>query len=305
MLKRYKENPILKPLKEHPWESQRVFNCAAIYENGKVHIVYRAQGENNVSRLGYASTSDGFHIDERLHYPIFEPSYHYYENHGCEDPRITKIGNTFFMTYTAYGKFFRWRRAAKTRLAQIGLTTISVDDFLNQNWNWDERIYPYPRVDNKNCVLFPEKIKGKYVMYHRIPPHIWIGYSDNPKDWSASFHKILMSPRKEWEAIKVGAGAPPIKIKQGWLFVYHAVDDTYTYRLGLALIDKEDPEKIIRLDKPILEPKEDYEKNIVFTCGAIVMDEILFVYYGADDRVIGVATAELSELLYEFEKLKK
>ncbi|MFH1327884.1 MAG: glycosidase [Candidatus Bathyarchaeota archaeon] len=301
MFKRYEKNPVLKPLKDHAWESKRVFNCAAVYEKGKVHIVYRAQGEDGISRLGYASSFDGYRIDERLDLPIFSPATHF-ETFGCEDPRVTKIENDYYMCYTAYSKFRRWSRVnSKMRLAQAGLTSISVNNFFGQEWSWKKRVYPFPLTDSKNMVLFPRKFNGKYVVYHRIPPHIWIAYSDNLEDWSQSHHKIVMQPRETWENVKIGAGAPPIKTEKGWLFVYHGIDEHFTYRLGLALIDPDDPETVRRSRKPIFEPKEKYEQNIVFSCGAVVMDGKLFIYYGAADRVIGVATADVSELLSLFE----
>lgn len=305
MLRRYKNNPILKPIKDHPWESKRVFNCAAVYDGGAIHILYRAQGgENGVSKLGYACSSDGYHIDERLKKPVFSPlPDNFFEAFGCEDPRLTKMGDKYYMCYTAYGRFRRWRRAgSKMRLAQVGITSISVEDFLNRRWNWGARIYPFPRVDSKNCALFPERVNGLYAIYHRIPPHVWIAYSAKIDDWSNSNHKIVMSPREPWESMKVGAGAPPIKTEKGWLIVYHGVDDEFTYRLGLALADLRNPEKVVRLKEPILEPKEDYEGRIVFSCGATVMDGRLFVYYGANDRVVCVATANVSELLGLFEE---
>ena len=163
MLKRYDKNPILKPVKGHPWESKRVFNCAAVYEEGKVHLIYRAQGEDEVSRLGYASSSDGYHIEERLDSPIFSPMHHFEES-GCEDPRLTRIRDNYYMCYTAYGKTRRWYRTDKARLAQVGITSISVDDFLNRRWIWGKRMYPLPLVDSKNCILFPRKFKGKYTI---------------------------------------------------------------------------------------------------------------------------------------------
>jgi len=248
MLERYGKNPILKPIKEHPWESKRVFNSAAVYDKGKVHIVYRAQGEDDISRLGYASSSDGYHIDERLDSPIFAPAEER-EKLGCEDPRITKLGDKYYMCYTAYGKTQRWCKVDKTRLAQIGMTYISVSDFLNHRWRWGTRIYPLVQVDSKNCVLFPRKFRGKYVIYHRIPPHIWIAYSNSLGDWSKSYHRAIIQPREKWECIKIGAGAPPIETEKGWLFVYHGVDENFTYRLGLALIDRNNPEKVLRSKK--------------------------------------------------------
>jgi len=301
MLQRYERNPILKPLHDHLWESKRVFNCAAVYEKGKVHLVYRAQGEDEVSRLGYACSSDGYHIDERFDSPIFSPAHHF-ESFGCEDPRITRITDDYHMCYTAYGKTRRWDRTEKIRLAQIAITSIHVNDFLGHRWNWRKRVYPLPLVDSKNCVLFSRKFGGKYAIYHRIPPHIWVGYSDRLEDWSNSYHRIVMQPQETWEGTKIGAAAPPIETDRGWLLLYHAVDLSFTYRLGVGLIDLENPEKVTRAATPILEPRENHERNIVFSCGAVVLDGKLFVYYGADDRTICVATCSIPEVLSAVER---
>jgi predicted GH43/DUF377 family glycosyl hydrolase len=301
MLERCAENPILEPIKEHPWESARVFNCAATYEKGKVHIVYRAQGEDNISRLGYAVSSDGYHIDYRHDSPIFSPLQHF-ETFGCEDPRITKIDDRFYMCYTAFGRVQRWHEVySKMRLAQVAITSIPVSRFIGHKWIWGKRVFPIPQVDSKNCVLFPKKFDGKYAIYHRIPPHIWVSYSDSLDDWSKSCHKIVVSPQEKWEYKKIGSGPPPIETKKGWLFVYHGVDESFTYRLGLALIDRNNPEKMRKLRRPIFEPREDFERSIVFCCGAVQLDGKIFVYYGADDRSVGVATADVSDLLSLFE----
>jgi len=301
MLKRYKGNPILKPIKEHPWESLMVYNCASVYEGGKVHIIYRAQGEKGgTSRFGYAASKDGFHMDERLPEPIFEPDPgNEFESCGCEDPRLTLIGERIYMCYSAIGEIPRMQKYSRT--IQVGMTSIKVADFLNRRWNWAKRVYPFPRVDNKNACLFPEKIGGKFVMYHRIPPHIWVAYSDNLENWYGL--KIVMSPKEDWEYFKLGVGASPIKTEKGWLFIYHAVDSELHYRLGLALIESENPGEIIwRSKNPILEPEKEYElkgvvPNVVYTCGAVVIGDTLFVYYGGADTVICVATAKVSELL--------
>jgi len=301
MLKRYSGNPILQPIKEHPWEALMVYNCAAVYEEGKIHLVYRAQGSpEGVSSLGYARSSDGFQIEERLASPVFEPEPgNEYERFGCEDPRLTRIGNRFYMTYSAYGRVPNM--AAEARLVQIGMTSISVKDFVKKNWRWSERGYPLLRVDNKSAVLFPEKIQGKYVMYHRIAPYIWVSYSTDLRNWFG--HKIVMTPEEEWEYFRVSAGAPPIRTKKGWFLIYHGVDSKYCYRLGFVVIDRENPEKIIYRPKtPILEPEEKYERsgvvpNAIFNCGAVVVDDELFIYYGAADTVVAVATANMSEIL--------
>ena len=291
MLEKFEGNPILKPTPENSWESKCVFNCASFYDEGKVHIVYRAMGEDNISHLGYASSLDGFTIDERLPEPIFCPEGKF-EAQGCEDPRITRVNSEYCMFYTAYDG----------HTAQIGQTTIKVDNFLAREWKWRKRIYPFPRVNNKDVVLFPEKIKGKWVLYHRISPHIWVAYSDDLIHWEDS--NIVISPRGSgWEKLKVGAGAPPLKTSRGWLFIYHAVDEAKVYRLGLALISLDDPEEIIyRSKEPILMPDRECERkgdvpNVVFTCGAFIKDKRLFVHYGGADTVICAATRRLNELL--------
>jgi len=291
MLEKYKGNPILAPLPQNAWESKCVFNAATFYDQGKVHIVYRAQDQDNISRFGYASSTDGFRIDERLSKPIFDTGGEF-ELKGCEDPRITKIGKEYYMFYTAYNG----------HVAQIGQAVIKVDDFLAHKWRWGKRIYPFPRVDNKDVVLFPEKINGKWVIYHRISPHVWVAYSDDLVHWKDS--NIVISPRSNsWENDKVGGGAPPIKTPRGWLFIYHAKDKKEVYRLGFVIVDSNNPEKVIyRSKEPILEPGEEFEKtgevsNVVFTCGAFVKGMRLFVYYGGADKVICVATQKLRDIL--------
>ena len=298
---RYKNNPILTPIKEHSWEAFMVYNCGAIYEAGKVHLIYRAQGEKGgVSRFGYASSKDGFHIDERLSEPIYAPlPGNEFELYGCEDPRLTLLGDRIYMCYSAIGELSCMTSYAKT--IQVGMTSISVSDFLSHRWNWSSRIYPLPRVDNKNACLLPEKVGGKYVMYHRLPPHIWISYADDLEHWYDL--KILMSPQNEWEYFKVGLGPSPIKTERGWLFIYHGVDNKLRYRLGLAFLDLNNPSKVIwRSSEPILEPEEEFEKkgvipNVVYSCGAVAIGDMLFIYYGAADTVICVATTKLSTIL--------
>lgn len=301
VLNRFKGNPILAPKEENPWESVMVYNCAAIYEGGKVHILYRAQGsKGGVSRIGYASSKDGFHIDQRLDKPIFGPDpASDLESLGIEDPRLTRIDDRIYLNYSAYGTSMGMVFPLKR--VQIGITSILVNDFLNKKWNWSKRQYPFYMVDNKNSFFFPEKFNGKYVLVHRIPPHMWIAYSDDMQNWENQ--KIILSPKFEWEYFKIGGGAPPIKTDKGWILVYHGVDKQMQYRLGLALLDLEDPGKVLaRYEKPFLEPETDYEicgvvPNVTFTCGVVAIDDTLFVYYGGADTVICVATAKIKDVL--------
>lgn len=301
MLTRFKGNPILKPVSENSWEARMVYNCAAIYEGGKVHLVYRARGvDGGVSRFGYASSKDGFHIDERLPEPIFTGNPNSdLECFGCEDPRLTRIGNRIYMCYTAYGLVPNITRRVNS--IQLGMTSISVDDFLKKRWNWEKPWYPLYRVDNKDAFLFPEKVNGNYVLYHRIPPHMWVSYSKDVKKFGNA--EMLMTIKPGWESFKIGGGAPPIKTEKGWLIVYHGVSSKFHYQLGLALASLDNPSKILwRYNKPFLSPTEDYEKhglvpNVVFTCGTVVIKDTLFVYYGGADTVICVATAKIKDIL--------
>lgn len=302
MLKRYEGNPILRPIKEHDWEAMCVFNAAVYYQDG-VHIIYRGMGLDKVSKLGYAFSKDGYRIDKRLTQPIYQPVDEK-EKRGCEDPRLTRLGDRLYMSYAGFDG----------KKAHVCLASIKVADFLNNEWNWERYGCILPRLpvshkDDKNACLFPEKVKGRYVLMHRIPPDIWLSYSDDLKSWDA--HKVIARPRPGlWDEAKVGAGGPPIKTKEGWLCIYHGVawrDEEKkrfgTYRLGMMLLDLEDPEKVLFRSKyPILEPEQEYEEqgyvaDVVFTCGTVLIGDELFCYYGGADTVICLAKIKLDELL--------
>ncbi len=298
-LERYEGNPIITPIEGHDWESKTVFNCAAVHLAGKVHIVYRARDKGNISRLGYAVSEDGFKIEERLKEPIYMPQSDI-EKYGCEDPRISVVGDRLRMSYTAYGET-PGMEAKGRRSIQIAMTSISIEDFLRREWNWSKPYYPFPGVDDKGAVIFPEEFRGTYVMYHRIPPHIWVAYSEDLVHWYNS--NILLSPRYDWDYFKIGTGGAPIKTDHGWLVIYHAVDKDMVYRLGYAVTAIDDPINVIyRHPEPILEPEKEFEtqgdvSNVVFTCGAVLIGDTVFVYYGGADTVICVATAKLEDFL--------
>ena len=294
-MKRYQHNPILEPIGTHAWESRLVFNAAAFAANNRVHILYRAMGDDNVSRIGLASSSDGYNIDERLPLPVFNPS-NDAEKDGCEDPRLTLFDDTLVMAYTAFGIH------SQHSVYQIGLTSIRMDDFLARRWQWGERLLAFPGIHNKDAVLFPEKIKGDYVMFHRIEPDVCIARSDDLRRWYGL--KFVLGPRESgWDSWKVGAAGPPILINEGWLLIYHGVNADKVYSLGVALLEKNNPENVIyRSEEPILTPTENYERfgkvpNVVFSCGQVMMDDQLLIYYGGADTVLSVATCELGELL--------
>ena len=294
-MKRYSNNPILEPIGAHTWESNLVFNAAVFASSNRVHILYRAMGTDNVSRLGLASSLDGYNIDERLPLPVFSPSNNT-ESQGCEDPRISQFGDSLIMAYTAYGIH------SQHQVYQIATTSISMDDFLARRWRWGERIRAFPGIHNKNAALFPQKFNGDYVMFHRLEPDICIARSDDLRRWYGL--KYVLGPReKGWDSWKVGAAGPPFLVNEGWLLIYHGVSMDRVYSLGVVLLSKDDPEQVLyRSDEPILTPIEDYERfgkvpNVVFSCGQVMMDDQLLIYYGGADSSLCVANVEQAELL--------
>jgi predicted GH43/DUF377 family glycosyl hydrolase len=332
-LERFDGNPILKPEPKYWWESKATFNPGALYEAGKVHLVYRAIGDSDVSVLGYASSIDGFHIDEQLHEPIYVPrepfegvgliypvpsfaqrTYVPMEEDedyvsgggwgGCEDPRLTKIDDRVFMTYVAFDGYSPPR---------VALTSIHINDFLAKSWQWQMPVLiSPPGVVDKNACILPEKINSKYVIFHRIFPNILIDFVDDLNfDGKTRFLKgeFRIRPRAAyWDSRKVGAGAPPIKTKDGWLLIYHGIGerDPGRYKIGAMLLDLKDPTRVLaRSKEPILEPEvwyenEGWKSGVVYPCGAVVMGDRLLVYYGGADRVACVASAKLDELLNHF-----
>ncbi|UCE19467.1 MAG: glycosidase [Gemmatimonadota bacterium] len=283
-IKRYSGNPILKPNPCHDWESLNVFNAAIVHHNALFHMLYRAQGSNYISRLGYAVSSNGFDW-LRLDKPVFSPE-NEYEVRGVEDPRLTRIEDTFYIVYAGYSD-----NGTRVCLA-------STENFIT----WKRYGVILPDQDDKDAALFPEKNGDRYCMIHRIPDDIWIAYSDDLVHWTD--HQIIMRPRKgNWDSTRIGAAGPPLKTEHGWLFIYHGYNEKRSYRLGVALLDSKDPSKIIAWPKePILEPEETWEMhgdvpNVVFSCGAVEVDNTYYVYYGGADRVIAVATIPKADLL--------
>ena len=305
-LTRAKENPIIQPIKEHPWESKATFNPGALYLQGKVHIIYRAMSQDNTSTFGYATSVDGIHIDYRSPEPIYTPREKFEQklmpggNSGCEDPRLTKSGNRIYMFYTAYNG---------RNPPRVAVTFISVRDFLMQNWIWSNSVLVSPpQFDNKDAFLFSGAIDEKYICVHRLGNCIDYDFCDNLekklKDnlWLEEHRWI--EPRKGWwDSVKVGAAAPPFRTRGGWIMLYHGVSEDAVYRVGAVLLDLKNPVKILaRTIYPIFEPETPYERggqvsNVVFPCGNVVIGDDLYVYYGGGDHVVGVATVKVKKLL--------
>lgn len=310
LLIRFAENPIIAPLKNHPWESKYTFNAGAISIADKIHILYRAMGQDETSVLGYAQSTDGLHLTQRLNQPVYSPREQFEIKHrggfsGCEDPRLTVIGNNIYMCYTAYDGI---------NPPRIAISTINTNHFLAQCWNWTKpKLISAPGIDNKDSCILADKIHGKYAIFHRIPPCIWIDYVDDLEfgDQYLGGHP-LMGPRvNSWDNLKIGLNGPAEKTSEGWLLLYHGVSkEDDQYRMGAALLDLENPLKVTaRLHNPIFEPKswyenEGYRPGTVFSNGQVIKDDILYVYYGASDKYLGVATCPLDAILDALKKGK-
>ncbi len=311
MMARFEGNPIISPIPEHSWESKYTFNAGAIYVGDKIHILYRAMGDDDTSVLGYASSTDGLHIDERLLEPVYTPREGFEIKHnpgfsGCEDPRITRIDDTIYMCYTAYDGINNPR---------IGLSSISVPDFVERKWNWTRpKLISAPGMDNKDSCIMPQKINGNYVVLHRLPPCIWIDFvtdlefDDN--HWLGG-HPLLTPRVNSWDNLKIGLNGPPEKTEDGWLLLYHGVSkEDVKYRMGAALLDLDNPSKVIaRLHNPILEPltwyeNEGYRAGTVFSNGQVIKDGILYIYYGGADKYTAVATTPVDTILTALKKGK-
>ena len=318
ILKKSRHNPIISPEKENAWESSQTFNPGAVMINDEVHILYRAIGADWVSRFGYAVSKDGFKIHKKETFPAYEhstiPSEHMYYSissggswSGAEDPRIVRVEDEdiLYVTFTS----------CKEGLG-MGLTTIKVEDFINNRWKWTKHVLLSPPGEvHKNWVIFPEKINGKYAILHSISPEISVEYLDSLTNLKKPIKSIYHpgKPSKRWDSFLRGPGPPPLKTKYGWLLLYHAMShkDMGKYKLGAMLLDLKDPTRIkYRSTVPILVPDERYEmegdkSGVVYASGAVIKDERLLIYYGGADSFVCVAYLDLKELLDSIRGKKK
>jgi len=318
-LQRYEGNPILEP-RGDGWESIEVYNPAAVCIDGEIHLLYRAVGEYTgyVSRLGHAIFDENLDLVERCDGPCFLPDLELWEM-SVEDARLTPLEGRLYMTYvitpTPCPPSAVRRRLGIPPLPQAR-TRIALAEVAYESGHMSFQrlgvITPYA-ANERDTVLFPEKIGGQYAALHR--PSNWIGPdypTDIPGIWFAYLddlpggmygHRLVMKPEQCWESTKMGAGPPPVKTEKGWLLIYHGRDENLVYRAGAALLDLEEPWKVIaRTPEPILEPEEEYEKvgdvpNVVFPEGAVAIGNELLVFYGGADQVCCVASVHLDEFV--------
>lgn len=344
MVKVKKLGVILRPTK-HTFEDQSVLNPAIYQEGNTVYVLYRGINKKFHSAIGYARLDGPTKVVERWKKPLYEPQYPY-ERKGIEDPRITKIGDTIYMTYVAHdgknavfcyasGKHplhLRKRGIISPELTYDQVGKIFLKENLKDRYFMFEAYYEeYGGRDillwEKDAVLFPKKIRGKFAVIHRILPEMQIIYFDNFKqikgerfwrEYLADLAKYVILEGRYWfESRNIGGGAPPVETKDGWLVIYHTVEDsskqkkTRTYHAAAALLDKKNPTKLVgRLDYPLFSPEESWEKrglvsNVVFPTGTAIFGKYLYIYYGAADKQIAVAKVNLKDLLKELKSRRK
>ncbi len=320
------------------FENEGVLNPAVIIESGFVHLFFRAVSKGNYSSIGYCKLKGPLTIVERYDTPVLFPQFEY-ESHGVEDPRIVKIEDLFYLTYTAYDginalgalamskDLLKWDKLGIiapqftyeefSRLA--GSKAVINEKYLRYNKhegiieNQGKKVF----IWDKNIIFFPRKINGKLHFLHRIRPDIQIVAINNLQELTIEFWQhyflhldksIVLCSKHDHEVSYIGGGCPPIETEYGWLLIYHGVHDTvkgYVYTACAALLDLENPQKeIARLPYALFKPELEWElkgevNNVCFPTGTALFDDTLYIYYGAADEQIACASVSLSALLKE------
>lgn len=299
LFERYKENPILTPA-EWPYSANAVFNAGAtLLESGETLLLVRVEDFRGISHFTAARSLDGYANWRVSSEPTLrsEPEKFPEEQYGIEDCRITPLSalGKFGIVYTGYSS------------CGPGVSLTLTEDF--QAFEKLGAILP---PDNKDAALFPRRFNDRWFLIHRPSAeshaNIWLASSPDLKHWGD--HRLLMEARTRgwWDAGKIGLSPQPIETEEGWLIIYHGVRRTMAgglYRIGLALLDLEEPWKVIRRgDEWVFGPETVYERmgdvgNVVFSCGVTHIEEEdeLRLYYGAADTCMAVATAKLSEVI--------
>jgi predicted GH43/DUF377 family glycosyl hydrolase len=299
LLTRHPANPIITAA-DLPYAANSVFNPAATICDGETTLLMRVEDGRGLSHLTVARSSDGvagWRIDAAPTL-VGKPDTHPEEIWGIEDPRVTFIEEEqqWIVAYTAYSR--------DGPLVSLATT----EDFATF-----ERLGAVMPPENKDAALFPVKFAGRWALIHRPVPgggnlgaHMWISFSPDLRHWGD--HRVLLRAREGawWDAHKIGLSPPPLETDHGWLILYHGVRTTASgsiYRLGLALLDLENPRRVLKRSREwLFSPREPYERfgdvaDVVFPCGWTLVHDEIRLYYGAADTSIGLATGRLSELL--------
>jgi len=297
---RLSADPILAPQGDG-FESAGTFNPSVLKKDGKFVMLYRAQDRKGTSSLGYATSDDGIHFTRRLE-PVMVAETPYEKGGGVEDPRLQKIGDTYYLTYTGYNNVDG--AAADKKDAQLCLATSA--DLVH----WQRKGVIIPSFKGKwnvkwtkSGAIAPEKINGKYWMYYLADAkgqdtQMGVAYSDDLLHWvEALDHPVLASRAGSFDSQVVEPGPAPIITPQGIFLIYNGADDHFVYSTGWVLFDKNDPTKVVaRSSEPVFAPEKEWEKvgqvpNVVFVEGMVQDGNRWLFYYGAADKNVGVATA--------------
>ncbi len=288
---RWEGNPIIA-LEDLNFRVADIHNAGVARMNGELMMLLNIESLQGFNLFYRAKSQDGLNFTVDPH-PFMEPPQDgpraRYETFGIRDPRITPLDGTYYITCLADSELGLRLGLARTK------------DFEHA-----EFLGYVSQPDVKNGVLFPCKFDGRYALLKRPSGgDIWISYSEDLAFWGDE--KVVMTTRGGfWDASRIGAAAVPIEIEQGWLLVYYGAKDTSAgplVRLGAAVLDRDDPARVIaRSNIPLLSPREDYERigdvpNMVFSCGAIVRDDELWIYYGASGSCVCLGSARIGEIV--------
>jgi len=313
------------------FENEGVLNPAIIREGNSIHLFYRAVSKGNFSAIGYCKLDTPLTVAERRDTPLLVPQFDY-EKHGMEDPRIVKIDGVYYLTYVAFnGTDALGAVATSTDLQEfekkgIIVPQITYGEFSRMiesspNVSKECLLHNYNMMDtivmDKDVMFFPRRINGKLTFLHRIKPAIQLAAVNELNELTDEFwhnymvhldEHIMLESKFEHEMAYVGGGCPPIETEHGWLIIYHGVKVTtirYEYSACAALFDLDDPKKeIARLPYPLFKPDQDYElagdvDDVCFPTGTVLVDDTLYIYYGAGDDIIACASVSLRGLIAE------
>lgn len=296
VFERHQENPLLTPM-DLPFPAAAVLNPGATEQNGEVVLLLRVEDHAGYSNIYIARSRDGITNWQVEPQPFlrYGQSQWRYEQWGCEDPRVVYLveEKRWYITYTAYSP------------AGAAVALASSDDLVTA-----ERIGLIFAPNNKDAALFPQRFKGRWAVLHRPDAggieHIWSAYSPDLIHWGEPHCVLPEGGGAAWDGVKVGAGPPPILTEHGWLLIYHGVKGyggRLIYRTGLAMLDKDRPHKLIaRSPDWVFQAEAPYEQsglvpNVVFPTGVLLRGDELWVYYGAADTYVCLATAKLKDVL--------
>jgi predicted GH43/DUF377 family glycosyl hydrolase len=346
---RHPENPIIVP-GLYDWRRATVFNPGVLLDDdGRFYLYERAAGNLRpfCCYVGMLASDDGVHFTHVSDQPVFTPEMAGSKYGSVQDPRLAKLDGRYYMTF-AYRPY-----AWSSHPTGVGVPESHETDFPGVeralydpgnagsanvqggrpdnmtrsgiavsedriHWQFQSWVTPAD-MDDRDVILFPEKIKGRYAVLRRplhyvgpaygTPgPSIWISYSDDLQTWTDP--ALVAKAKYPWEDNRIGGSTPPIRTEAGWLVLYHGVQTLdarikqVCYRLGALLLDLDDPTRVLaRTPEPIMEPETYYERfglyipNVIFPTGNVVKDGLLYLYYGVCDTAIALATVPLNALL--------